>query len=84
MEWISVKDRLPNHGEEVEFLHHGYRFKGKFINNPFPFIDPFSNTHYPDWHFVGSQGNGKVTTIHVTHWMPLPEPPIFLPEPASQ
>lgn len=73
-EWVKVEDHLPKEDEIVKFLHQGYEFKGTCVHKPFPFRDPLSD-QYPNWFFVGSQGGGKVTTVQVTHWMPLPKAP---------
>lgn len=62
MEWISVKDRLPEIGERVLTLdkrgrigdREYYRFESGFI------------CFRPD---------GLVPGKDITHWMPLPEPP---------
>lgn len=84
-EWISVKDKLP---ESYVFV---LVFE-KRIHEPSPIsiarwegiswnglgaIDGEHNSFYSDLFW-------DMNWKHITHWMPLPEPPITLPEPASQ
>jgi len=62
MEWISVKDRLPEDEERVAVLYRWEDRKDliKFIGSYMPYEKAWVNTL------------GKIT---ITHWMPLPEPP---------
>jgi hypothetical protein len=58
--WISVKDRLPERGENYLVL---FRVRGD-KHSPAQFeITWFDNT----WDFP--------STFEVTHWMPMPKPP---------
>ncbi len=80
MNWISVKDRLPEEGKKVKFLHQAYEFEGEYVGKMnWADCNPFFCSNTPDKPmptFRGSQNNkGLVTTMNVTHWMPLPEPP---------
>lgn len=64
--WISVKDRLPEEdGLYLVYTHHGRdvgRFEKDKLGNWYVFIsDEFDNFHW--------------VRGHVSHWMPLPEPP---------
>lgn len=68
MDWISVKDKLP---EKVEGTH--YLVMVKHIT--------LSEMEVAEWWFDGDERwiwmwehNGTVH-LEVTHWMPLPEPP---------
>ena len=59
-EWISVKDRLPKHEENVLLCF------GKFMG--VGYYDEVDQSFYDaedDYRFVDD----------VTHWMPLPSPP---------
>ncbi len=64
MQWISVKDRLPEAREDVlviAFWHELYQtLMGRYA--------PKSHI----WHI--STPTGDRTDLIVTHWMPLPEP----------
>ena len=67
MEWISIKDELPRHKQEI-------KFKGAF---PFECKGFFENTPeggYIFWH--KNYDKKKIYQIYgVTHWMPLPKIP---------
>lgn len=64
MNWISVKDRLPENYISVL----GY------IPELFPFSQLKECFIGPDgeWHYAGDY---SADTAYITHWMPLPEPP---------
>ena len=78
-EWISVKDRLPEIGDTyLVVVKYKYDWENDYTidtdvamfhpyDNPDAYIDNRWDT-YIDWD-EGQQ------YIHVTHWMPLPEPP---------
>lgn len=61
MNWISVKDRLPERYKEVLCLFRGNKGRGWKID-----ISWVDSTRF----FLYEDLYGKVT-----HWMPLPEPP---------
>lgn len=64
-EWISVKDRLPDKGQDV--LAYRGDFNGDMMNT-YTYLG--SENWEDDYGYRGS-------TEHegITHWMPLPEPP---------
>lgn len=65
MEWISVEDRLPEDENTVLcFYNFGSHVEMSFIGTLCYFT--FDST--PHWQH-------ESTGLHVTHWMPLPEPP---------
>jgi len=64
MEWISVKDRLPEEGKLVLAFEPGERMRVDYIIN-FP-----AETPEFIWSNVRDDNNSKTT-----HWMLLPEPP---------
>lgn len=63
-DWISVKDRLPDHGQDVICYGKpwGVRFSAAYID--FDGVMKFANYR------LGCGDNPDVT-----HWMPLPDPP---------
>ncbi len=63
--WISVKDRLPEDDQSVLMYEMG--------QTGLPLIGWFEvNADVPGFYIAHSFQNARV---HVTHWMPLPEPP---------
>lgn len=61
MEWISVKDRLPQkYSNVLIYTSFGYVTNGMWV--------PYKNI------FVYDRGY-ELEKDEVTHWMPLPEPP---------
>lgn len=65
MEWINVKEQLPKNKERVL----AYAIKDEDFSD----LDChyFEADHYDGMWFE----NVDLCRIHVTHWMPLPEPP---------
>lgn len=62
MEWISVKDRLPNDGDyKIVYCVDGNRRHVSFAK--------FQN-RYKQFNLTGARSYWRVT-----HWMPLPAPP---------
>ena len=59
MEWISVKDRLPDNPEKDIVLC--------YIDNTLEWMTGSSRM------YVGVLGASEI--MNTTHWMPLPEPP---------
>ena len=60
MNWISVKDRLPDNSGDYLIVSDGGVYVDRYVSDYMIFM-------YPD------QNNEQ--DLHVTHWMPLPEPP---------
>jgi len=72
--WISVKDRLPEDGQQVIifiFVENGAVSERGTSSD---YKDMKIAHHQPSnrWY---SYDNGMVSSHAVTHWMPLPEPP---------
>lgn len=65
MEWISVKDRLPNPGERI-----GYTFDGSQIRH-----DVYYPGYNGSWESENSLGY-FINENNITHWMPLPAKPV--------
>jgi hypothetical protein len=70
MKWISVGERLPEyiHGEQVVLVA-GYEHGERYVS-------------YAEVHAYGKKEKAEDmfsipgwSQMHVTHWMPLPEPP---------
>jgi len=69
MNWISVKERLPETNQEVLVFCYGYN-----IEQVLTIWDGKSSFWDKGNSFM--KGNGcPIGLIDVTHWMPLPEPP---------
>jgi hypothetical protein len=73
MEWISVKDRLPEDGETVIVSDNVF---GKDFSSVawcaiggINFMDNDEGVYWAD------VGTNEVFGADVTHWMPLPDPP---------
>lgn len=85
MNWISVKDKLPEvDGRYLVLMNRSLYLKGSGIRvgDP-PFINSIEIFRYhttpkaaghivPSW---DAKGFGGDLTKYITHWMPLPEPP---------
>lgn len=56
MEWISVKDRLPENEKHV--------------------LITGNNTVYVGYYFYDSWTDLDGRTVSISHWQPLPEPPL--------
>ena len=65
MEWISVEDRLPINSNENEDV---LIYDGCII-----FIG-YYRIETDCWYFMGE--NGYTEYCDVTHWMPMPDPPV--------
>lgn len=59
MEWISIRDRLPEQGEDVLLFDGGQIYFGYYSEISDKFI----------------LGDDKVDISDFTHWMPLPASP---------
>ena len=72
-DWISVKDRMPESGSTVlvlrndRYLYNGSEFRNLIIQTAI-----CCNDDYKSKIFVS---DNKYYLPHVTHWMPLPQPP---------
>lgn len=65
MNWISVKDRLPE-DEEAVLVY--YRFDDESKMSFYGILTYYVDEPYPHWQHEG-------IGLKITHWMPLPEPP---------
>lgn len=82
MEWISVKDRLPEEGQEVLVISHGWEGRLVYIGEHTRIESETSwltgiTSKASDWLL---QGWSYLREPQVTHWMPFPE----LPEEVAQ
>lgn len=66
MEWISIKDKLP----EVRQLTSGIITSDRLLI----FVDGDISVGYYNGSYWNDEGNDW-NYVKVTHWMPLPEPP---------
>jgi hypothetical protein len=70
-EWISVKERLPEHGQFVLcFGKWGVQFSHVFID-------------FDDKLKFGNWRTGCGDCPNITHWQPLPDPPLEAPDGAE-
>ena len=72
MEWISVKDRLPDLDAEVLVYVNGNSFNnGPYSDIGISYLTKYYGDRYEGWDWSCTMSNQEV----VTHWMLLPEPP---------
>ncbi len=64
--WVSVEDRLPEYGKETLWYHPNGTYLIDFL------IEGDDNEHI----LGGYNADSQMVFSPVTHWMPLPEPPI--------
>lgn len=71
MDWIDVKDRLPSRNglesDETEYV----LVSSKGVLGPSVAICGFGSDGWSHW-----DNFGVINTKRITHWMPLPDPPI--------
>ncbi len=76
MKWISVKDKLP---DEDGFYLVVTKWEGHYSRRPMEFLFQKGTKHHWWNYLFGSWKSHQTNLIihgnHVTHWMPLPEPP---------
>lgn len=63
-EWINVKDRLPEDGQQVWTY---------FLPDKDMYFAIYQDGKW--WDFRNDESKGCEYTVKVTHWMPLPTPP---------
>ena len=73
MDWISVKDRLPEFKQKVLLYHTQLRFPhvGEMV-----FMDERGYHFRAETIVFDCDENREKCCEGFTHWMPLPEPPI--------
>ncbi|HAT5003123.1 TPA: DUF551 domain-containing protein [Serratia marcescens] len=64
-EWIKCRERMPRHGETVLFTSNGRVMAGTYDDGR------YLQRPVGKWR----KWLGRVYSLPVTHWMPLPEPP---------
>lgn len=72
MEWISVKDRLPENGVNVICVDHGDGLP------PLVYISRYNSSNLKFERYDNRVEGDRILQYHfgnVTHWMPFPEPP---------
>ena len=68
MEWISIKDKLPDYGEGVLlYSPNTPNYTGRVGERRF--------TDKEGDHYFIADGSGDKIKWPVTYWMPLPDPP---------
>lgn len=68
MEWISVKEKLPEKGEIVQVTDGAFVHCGRYT-------DTDGGGRPMDDGFLTCEDEFYRTNHNITHWMPLPEPP---------
>ncbi|HMH10172.1 MAG TPA: DUF551 domain-containing protein [Candidatus Nitrosopolaris rasttigaisensis] len=74
MDWISVKNRLPENGQAV-LIYQTYPKRTMFKCLAWPLIYCFHEVAEYETYRNGFVNNKNNLLKHVSHWMPLPEPP---------
>lgn len=84
MEWISMKERPPKHdGRFLTFKSVPIEKSREFWGNMGAELAEINNRSVNSWEDGKWHG---CLSAYITHWMPLPEPPLNLPpkqEPAN-
>lgn len=83
MDWISVKDRLPDHGRYLTYCQSffvpdvGYcEIVDYFCDEmKMPSQYKFAEEREAGWWDYENEDDLFYRVTNVTHWMPLPEPP---------
>jgi hypothetical protein len=73
MEWINVKDRLPEKTEHRPASMHGY--ENPIAVQPEVIVATLEGRVFQTSYSAFGWANLNSRTDEVTHWMPLPEPP---------
>lgn len=76
-EWISVKDRLPEHDQNVLIFAEGksdYNFGDTVIEISHIGNQKFFHDSPDNWCWI-APWQYFTTNYEITHWMPLPQPP---------
>lgn len=77
-EWISVEDKYPEDGQEVNILLNTGEVRIALHELGTPSSSCFTKGHYftgDIYHIDGAEYNCSIYGDDVTHWQPLPEPP---------
>ena len=69
MNWISVKDRLPERNQKVL----AWNREEQFVASRWWFEEMPEEIYFKS--IICGCGNGVDLTEEITHWQPLPEPP---------
>ena len=80
MEWISVKDRLPEDNKNIIcYIKNPVQGDLEVFEGSISHESGYQSTTYWNVHYSLTTGYYEATehevTAAVTHWMPLPEPP---------
>ena len=76
-EWISVKDRLPEVVDSyLVVVKSKYEWETEYdIDVDVATYNPYENAYIDDcWNTYNDWDEGQ-QYLHITHWMPLPQPP---------
>lgn len=85
MNWISVKDKLPNEEQDVLVLvrkieHYGRHNEKRTVYHSvhigWCIEEKWATTYCYGYKYLKDEANEKIE-LEVTHWMPLPELPKY-------
>jgi hypothetical protein len=76
MQWISVKERFPEHRQDVLIFYEGEFFLATYLVTPSKTTGRKHIKFHPEKReFYVNEDVGWDPLSDVTHWMPLPQPP---------
>jgi hypothetical protein len=68
-QWISVKERLPENNDEI--LVYSTTLEAVSVRK----LKPYACYYFEVFKAYHSDSQAWLSTITITHWMPLPKPP---------
>ena len=76
IEWINVKDRLPDDDEPVLVTYVGYVDNLPYNDAIAVYAHKITDNYAGAWYWHDSDGvDDNPVSVSITHWMPLPKLP---------